>query len=351
MQRMSLQAIQLVTALILGGVPYLVWLAGGQGFALKLSNRAVSLSTATPSAVAAHSFQLTTGTTAAVGSMVFEYCANSPLFESSCDPPAGLSLTGAALTQQTGNTGFSIDTIDSTASRLVISRPPVAAAAVPSSYTFSNVVNPSANDQTTYVRISTYNSTQGAGSFIDEGSVAFSTVPNFAVGAYVPPFLNLCVGITVAGDCSQATGDSLDLGVLSAQATRSATSQFAASTNDYNGCIIYVLGTTMTSGNNIIPAVVNQPAGPSNASKFGLNLRKNNNPAVGEEPSGAGTIIPASSYNSPNFFSFIAGSQIANSPLSTDYKRLTVSYAVNVNASQPPGVYTTTLTYLGSAQF
>jgi hypothetical protein len=294
---------------------------------------------------------MTVSSTAAVGSIVFEYCGNSPLFDVSCIPPAGLSLSAAVLAQQAGNTGFSIDNIDSTASRLVISRPAAAAVAVPSSYTFTNVTNSSGSNQATYVRISTYASTQGTGSFIDNGAVAFSTITNFAVGAFVPPFLDLCVGVTVAGDCSQTAGDSLDLGILSPQATRFATSQYAASTNDGTGCIVYLLGTTMTSGNNIIPAMSNQPANLPGTSQFGVNLRQNTNPAVGADPSGAGTSVPSAGYDAPDFFNFVPGSQLSSSPASTDYNRMTVSYVTNVSAGQPPGVYSTTLTYLASAQF
>lgn len=349
MRRVSLQVLQLITVLVLAGVPYLFW--EGQSFALQFSDRSVTLSTATPSATATHAFQMTFGSTAAVGSIVFEYCTNSPLFDVSCVPPAGLSLSGAALTQQTGNTGFIIDAVDSTATRLVISRAPLAAAAVPSSYNFANVTNPSTNNQTTYVRISTYTSTQGTGSYIDNGSVAFSTSTNFAVGAFVPPFLGLCVGVTVAVNCSQANGDSLDLGILSALAARSGTSQFAASTNDGTGCAIYVMGTTLTSGNNVLPAAaVPSPSSPG-TSQFGINLRHNTNPPVGADPAGAGTITPSAGYNSPNLFTFVPGSQIANSPISTDYSLMTVSYLANATAGQPSGVYSTTLTYLASAQF
>lgn len=327
----------------------MVWT--GQSSALTLPNRSVTLSTATPSAVASHSFQMTIGSTAAIGSILFEYCSNTALFGVSCSPPAGLSLSGAVLAQETGNTGFTIDNLDSNASRLVISRAVAAAAAVPSSYTFNNVINPSTNNQTTYVRISTYASTQGTGSFIDNGAVAFSTLTNFAVGAYVPPFLDLCVGVTVTGNCSQVSGDSLDMGVLNSQTARSGTSQFAASTNDGTGYAVYVLGTTLTSGNNIIPAVAAQQASQPGTSGFGINLRKNNNPAVGAEPGGIGSSVPAADYNVPDRFSFVPGSQIAASPFSTDYNRITVSYVVNASAGQPSGVYSTTLTYLASAQF
>ncbi|HSW85433.1 MAG TPA: hypothetical protein VLF79_02355 [Candidatus Saccharimonadales bacterium] len=347
--RECLRVAKLILIIIIGLAPLFLWV--GHIYALRMTNRSITLSTATPSAVASHDFQFTLGSTTDVGSIVFEYCNNSPLFDVPCNPaPAGLSLSGAVLSQQTGNTGFVIDNIDSTASKLIISRVPSVGLAVPSNYNFDNIINPSGGDETSYVRISTYTSTQGTGPLIDYGAVAFSTTTNFEVGAFVPPYLNICVGVTVAGDCSNMAGDSLDLGILSNQATRFATSQFAASTNSNTGCAVYSLGTTMTSGNNVIPGMFNQ-ANQTGVSEFGINLRANNKPIVGQDPSGAGTSIPTANFNTPNSFSFVPGSQLSDSSTATDYNRMTVSYIVNVNGSQPAGVYSTTLTYLASAEF
>jgi hypothetical protein len=351
MHRMSLQVRELLSVLVLTAVPYLVWIGPAQSYALYLTNRSVTISTATPSALASHDFEMTLSSTNPVGSIVFQYCDNSPLFDETCTPPAGLSLSGADLSQQTGNNGFSIDTNDTSANRLVISRPPAVPASSQSSYEFDNITNPSLNNQATYVRISTYASTNGSGNSIDYGSVAFSTNTNFNVGAYIPPYLTFCAGVTVADDCSQTNGDSLDLGILSPQATRYATSQYAASTNDSSGCSVYVLGTTMTSGNNIIPALGNQAASRPGAAEFGLNLRRNNSPSVGGDPTGDGASSPNPGYNAADLFSFVPGSQISNSTQSTAYNRMTVSYIVNVPANQPAGVYATTITYLASAQF
>lgn len=350
MRRMSLRGVlQLIAVLVLIAAPLVLQI--GQSSALQLTDRSVTISTPTPSAVASHTFQMTFNSTAPIGSIVFEYCSNSPLLDIPCIPPSGLSLSGAVLAQQTGNTGFTIDTTDSTATQLVISRPVAAEIAAPSSYTFTNVINPSTNSQATFVRITTYNSTQGTGSYTDNGSVAFETLNSFEVGAYVPPFLGMCVGVTVAADCSQATGDSLDLGTLNAQNTKFGTSQYAASTNADTGCSVYVLGTTMTSGNNVIPSTSSPQVSQAGVSQFGINLRQNNNPIVGLEPSGIGSSVPSSNYNSPNLFSFTSGSQLSNSPISTAYNRMTVSYIINISASQPAGVYSTTLTYLAAAQF
>lgn len=348
-RRMSLQAIQLIMLVVLAGIPYVLWV--GQSSALLILDRSVTISDATAGAVASQNFQLTLSSTDPIGSIVFQYCVNSPLFDVSCIPPTGALATGAVLSQQTGNTGFTIDTIDSTATTLIISRPVAAASTVPSSYVFTNMVNPPIANQTVYVRISTYASTQGTGSYIDNGAVAYSTASNFLVGAYVPPFLNMCVGVTVAGDCSSATGDSIDLGNMSTKKASVASSQFAVTTNDSTGCNVYVLGTTMTSGNNVIPGLAQPTSSQVGTSQFGINLRQNSNPIVGLDPTGNGTTAPTGSYNSPNLFTFISGDQIASSPISTDYHRMTVSYLVNIGPNQPAGVYSTTLTYMASAQF
>lgn len=346
---MRYQAIQLLSILLLFGIPYLLWI--GQGSAQQLNYRNVTINDATPSAVTIYNFQLTPASVDPVGSMVFEFCANSPLFDVGCVAPSGLALGSAVFGTQTGNTGFSIDNIDSTANRLVISRVAAPMITDPSSYTFGNITNPSTPNQTVYVKISTYLSTQGTGSSIDKGAVAFSTASNFVVGAYVPPFLNLCVGITVTDNCTQTNGDSINLGDLSTKSASAGSSQFAVSTNDSNGCNIYVLGTTMTSGNNELPALNSPQASQPGISQFGLNLRKNSNPIVGLDSSGAGSNVVEGLYASPNLFSFVPGSLVAHSPVSTDYNRMTVSYLVNISATQPAGVYSTTLTYLGSAQF
>src|SRR5437870_468948 len=68
-----------------------------------------------------------------------------------------------------------------------------------------------------------------------------------ATSAEISPFLALCVGVTIAADCSTTEGTSVVLGNLSSAAAKAGTSQFAAQTNDFNGYSVAVLGTTMTS--------------------------------------------------------------------------------------------------------
>jgi hypothetical protein len=317
---------ELISVLILTCVPYIVWV--GQTYAIStLTPRSVEVSSSIPSAVANENFQFQYVSSDAVGSVVLQYCSNSPLFDDPCDAPAGLNVSNAGLVDQNGNT------------------------AVVSNYQFWNITNPSATNQTVYVRMTTFSSSDGTGSYIDRGAVAFSTTSNLEVGAFVPPFINICVGVTVAQDCSQSQGTSLDMGDLSPRKTGTATSQYAVATNDQAGNSVYVLGTTMTSGNNVIESLNKQTGSETGESEFGLNLMKNSNPNIGDDPSGEGTSIPATGYNTPNLFNFIPGSEISNSDFSTQYNKMTVSYIANVPTDQPAGVYATTLIYLASGQF
>jgi len=320
-------------------------------YAIDINLRSVTLLSVVPSALTTHTFRLSLPTTNVVGSIILDYCANSPIIYESCTPPAGVDVSAAILSSQSGNVGFSIDNSDSTTNRLVLTRPPAAGTLVPDTYVFDNITNPSIPGQTTFVRMSTYASTNGSGPFIDKGAVAFAVQSIFTVGTYVPPFLRLCVGITVAPDCSSFSGDTIDLGNLSSTHANTGQSQFATGTNDPSGYNVYALGTTMTSGNNIIAAAASQVPSFPGTPQFGINLRANLLPAVGQDPVGLGTGVPTASYNTPNRFMFNNGDAIASSPLGSDYNRMTVSYLVNVPKNQTPGIYTTTITYLGVVQF
>lgn len=316
-----------------------------------LTNRSVSVSSAAPSTQSTHTFQFTYVSTGTVASVTFEYCTNSPIITEACSAPAGLDVSSANLTSSSGNSNFGVDNVHTTANKLVITRIPAPVLTVPSRYVFSNITNPSTPNQAEFIRISTYASANPGEPRTDNGSVAFATNPLFEVGAYVPPYLRLCTGITVAADCSWAAGNFIDLGTLTASQANKAQSQFAAATNSPSGYVIFAVGTTMTSGNNIIPALNNPGIGVAGESQFGINLRANSSPAIGQDPAGAGTGIPTASYNSPNLFTFRTGDAISSSAITTEFNRMTVSYLVNINNYQPAGVYSTTLTYVAVAQF
>jgi len=317
----------------------------------ELTNRSVTISSGVPSAQVSNTITFSMTTLASIGSIEFEHCTNSPFVGTPCTVPTGLSLSSAVLSTQINNSGFTIDIINSTVNKIVLTRAPAAANAGQNTYTFTNITNPSVANQTVFVRMASYASTDASGPRSDTGSVAYSTQGAFAVGAYVPPFLLFCAAVTVAIDCSVTTGSLISLGELLTTQTKTATSQFSGATNDPAGFAVYLVGQTMTAGNQIIQPLGAPTGSAVGVSQFGINLRANTVPSVGANSVGVGTSVPNPNYNSPNLYMFNNGDQITNSTLPTDYNLQTVSYIVNIAKSQAPGYYATTMTYVAVAAF
>jgi hypothetical protein len=149
------------------------------------------------------------------------------------------------------------------------------------------------------------------------------------------------------------TGTTVDFGDFSPQATKTGTSVMQASTNAANGYNITVNGTTLASGVNTIPALAAQAASIVGTSQFGLNLRTNATPAVGADPSNpsGGTGTYTASYGTSNQYRFVTGDAVATAALPTNATTYTSSYIVNIGGSQAAGVYTSTMTYICTANF
>lgn len=286
-----------------------------------------------------------------VGSIGIEYCSNGPLFETSCTPSAGLSVLGASIANQTNETGFSIHG-NTTANRLVLTRPAEAVTPGAATYTFDSVMNPS-DYGSHYVRIQTYGSTDGTGAHIDRGGLAYSITEPIDVSAQVPPLLAFCVGVTISSNtnCNTASGNDIDFGTFTSAAPSFGTTQMLAATNGPGGYAITISGTTMTSGNNTIAANSSQETSQTGTAQFGLNLVDNSNPDTGSNVAGAGTGVVTNTYNDANQFKFANGDVVARSTLPTEYNRFTTSYVVNIPQNQPAGVYSTTITYIATASF
>jgi hypothetical protein len=340
------QAFLLVCSLVFLSSP-----VHGLPLGLPLLNRSISVSSAIPGGPSSHTFSFTPTYTASVSSIAFQYCQNSSIFTDACIPPPGLGLSLLSLTSQSGNTGFSYDNIDSTTSKIIISRASAPMNAVNTSYTFSPITNPSTPGASIYIRISLYTSGNATGSPVEWNAVAYSLQDAFVVGANVPPFIKLCVAITVEIDCSNGSGNSLDMGVFSNAHASYGTSQFSVATNDVNGYAVYILGTTLTSGNNVITALTTPSGSVPGIQQFGLNLRQNTIPPVGEDAAGAGVGTPTANYGLANQYMFVPGDMIATSILPTDYTRMTASYIANIPKSQAAGIYSSTMTYVAVAQF
>jgi hypothetical protein len=122
-------------------------------------------------------------------------------------------------------------------------------------------------------------------------------------------------------------------------------------TNAANGYTTYVQGTTLTSGNNVIPALSTQDIARPGVGQFGINLRANANPAVGQNVSGPGTSLPTPDYATQDRFKYVSGASVATAAVADDYRKFTVSYIVNIPREQEIGVYVSTLTFVSLANF
>jgi hypothetical protein len=338
-----MQAVLLMLPLLVGSMPRVG--------AAQLDNRSIQISTAQLGAQASHLFVFDIATSGPIGSMSFTYCSNSPRFSDPCTTPTGLDTTNVNLSTQTGNTGFVYVGAFSTSNKVVISRAVGAGGVGPSSYRFSNVINPTTPGQTVYVRIATFATPDASGAATDRGSVAFATQDVFRVDAYVPPFITFCAGVFVTLNCNSVTGNYIDIGELGEDKTATGLMQFSGATNDPGGYTTYLNGFTMTSGNNIINPLAANTTSSVGTSQFGLNLRANSNPSFGLEPVGLGSSAPSPGYGTPDSYRFVNGESVTSTSLPTDFKIFTAAFIVNVSSSQPPGVYVATMTYTAVASF
>lgn len=339
-----------LVALLTLVAPLLSMMISSSVYAADLTKRSIVIGTPAAGAATSHTFKFQVNSPITIGSIAFEYCVNSPFINDACTPPDGFNLVSASLGTQSGATGFTIHP-STTTNKLILGRPP-AAIAPPKilSYTVNAVSNPTDAQKTVFVRISTYASNNATGTRGDIGTVVFSTSRAISVAAFVPPYLVFCVGNTVGSNCTQTEGNYLSFGELTKNSTQSVTSQFSAATNDPAGYVTTVTGVTLTSGNNVIPAMTSAGQSIVGNSQFGMNLRANTNPSVGADKTGVGAGSPQTGYNTPNVFSFNNGN-IVVSPLPSDFDVYTVSYIANISANQPPGVYNSTITYITTVLF
>lgn len=323
-------------------------------FAAEIDNRSLTLSNPNASASNVnYDFRFDIVGNYSLGSIVFELCAEDPLPNQPCTAPIGLNSTSRSLSLQTGETGFSIDPA-STNERIILTRPAQVNTNNSLRYTFSGITNPATN-ATHFARIYTHSSSDGSGPAIDFGGIAYVTNPSLNYDAEVPPFLFFCSGVTISGlvcrNNDTASGLFIDFGEFVPVTTKRATSQVMAATNARSGYNIYVNGKSLTSGNNVIPGLSTATASQTGVSQFGMNLRNNSNPNVGEDPAGIGAGFVHPNYNNINSFRFNDGDVIARSTGTSDFKKFTISYIVNVSPDQDPGTYSTTLTYVCLANF
>lgn len=325
----------------------LLWLPASSA---QLGNRRLTLSNNNVSATSDYLASFSLSTAGTLGSITIQFCTNDPLPTSVCIPPNGLDASGATLSTQTGPGGFAIDPA-STVNQIVLTRTPAAEPVGPVSFHFTGIINPDTAGPH-YARIQTYATGDATGPGSDYGGLAFSINDALAISALVPPYLTFCTGITISGlNCTNATGNYLDLGELSSSSARSGTSQMLVATNAVDGYNVTMQGNTMSSGTNAINALASNDVSRPGTSQFGLNLRANSTPAGGSNPSGPGVASPLPNYNQSNSYRFVSGESIIANSVPDDVRLYTADYIVNVPLTQAAGTYVSTITYICLASF
>lgn len=291
-------------------------------------------------------------TTTAVKSLEVKFCSS---LIGVCTTPAGFSATSSTLASQpTGlgsASGWTVNTAISGSLRILN-----AANATTSSgalaVVWNGVHNPTATNTTFYGVITTYSDSAWT-TAIDSGSVALSTSSQIQVALTVDETLTFCTGTSITGeDCSTVSGGVVNLGKGSTTATSTGTSIMAASTNGSTGYSVTVNGSTLTSGSNTIAPLATGGASTVNTQQFGLNLAgSNTTPVIGAIKTGAGTANATANYGTNNLFRFTSGEIVASAAGPTNANKFTVSYIANIDGLTAPGLYTTVLTYVATANF
>lgn len=286
-----------------------------------------------------------------VGSFDMLFCID-PIPYHPCVTPPGLDVSGATLTSQTGEVGFTI--LAQNTNHITLTRTPTMISPGDlSSYTFENIVNPTDVTTSFSIRLKSHSSIDATGPLIDFGSVKNQVTNSIMFETQVPPMLVFCMAEEVQYNC-EGTNDNYytDMGSLGPNSTLIAQSQMAVGTNATGGFVITANGDPPAAGTNVIDGLALPTESIQGDNQFGINLVANTAPVVGDDPEGTwANAVASADYSMPNRYKYVPGDVVAYSPNVSLMKKFTVSYILNASASLRPGVYTTTVTYIASGRF
>lgn len=305
----------------------------------------------TPGATTSHTISLRHVTPAAIGSIDMLYCID-PIPHHPCVTPPGLDVSGAVLSEQTGEAGFSIAT--QSTNHIVLTRPPsMIMSGDTSTYKFDNIVNPTDTEQSFSIRLRSHTSTDATGPQVDWGSVKGQVTRSIVIETQVPPMLIFCMAEVVYDNCKGTNNNYYtDMGELRPDSTLTAQSQMAVGTNATNGFVITANGIPPSAGTNVIDPLPTPTESTPGINQFGINLVANSAPAVGSDPEGTwANAVPTYNYSQPDHYMYVPGDIVAQASDVSLMKKFTVSYILNSSPDLRAGVYTTTITFIASGRF
>lgn len=353
MYKIKLYRLKRTTWLLMALVLATSWLlvAPAKVSAAQITSRSLTLSNSAGAGTGVtYTFAFTVPSSTVLESFAAEVCTTA---SGSCTTPGGWTGGSANLAAQPINYGDASGwTDDSTSTELRMTKSGnVAAPTGSQTVAFSGVTNPTAQNTTFFVRLTTF-SDDNYTTPVDTGVVAASTAQAISLSGTVDELLTFCTGTSITGtNCGTVAGSSIDFGTLSSSATEFDTSVMAASTNGDGGYSITVNGATLTSGGDTISALAAQTAASTGTEQFGLNLRDNATPNVGADPSGSGSGSYTANYGTADSYRFVTGDSVASAAGATNANAFTVSYIVNIGGATEPGTYTATMTYICTATF
>ena len=316
---------------------------------IRMTNRSLSIDTPEPGATANYTFSWNVPGTNPIGSIKFLFCYDVYVDDPCSSTPAG-DFSSATLTSQSGTvTGFSI--LSQSNDQIIISRTPSIISPGQSTFEFANVINPTGMPAPFFVQVFIYPTADATGTATYKSSVANATTESIVINTEVPPILIFCAAITIDPYCTNTTGSYVDYGNLSAVSENAGTSQFGVATNAAGGYEVTIAGNTLTSANKTIAALSVPTASLPGTPQFGINLRANTVPALGQDLFGLGIGLVDSDYGTPDLFKFQDGDRVASAVTGTLFDTYTVTYLANVPPDQPAGVYNTTIAYICTAAF
>lgn len=326
-------------------------LSGHVAAVTRFHNRSLTIDHSQPGVTATYTVAFEFNSQVPVGSIDMLFCID-PIPYMPCDPPAGLDVSNATLSSQSGETGFGIS--QQTSNHIVLSRiSPSTVGSTRSTYVFTGVTNPTYMAHSFSIRLSDYASTDASGPYIDVGSVVTMITNDIFLETQVPPILTFCLAQKVSADCSFSEGGNFsDLGNLSPDETLYAQSQMGIGTNASSGFAVAAYGTSMAAGTHVIDPLPVQTPSKKGTNQFGINLVANTDPLVGADPDGPFlNAVTMNDYAEPNKFKYVSGDRLAFAPNVSLVRRFTTSYIVNVSPNLHPGVYATTITYICTGLF
>jgi hypothetical protein len=246
--------------------------------ALQVTSRSITASSSKATDIhVKYKVGFTTATTSNIGGIVVDFCSNDPIIGDSCTAPGGFDINKATttVTSQTNITGFAIDTTNSTANKLIITKTTATSVSTGVGIiyelgdgTTTGFTNPTAVGSY-YARIYTYATEAAAQAhnqgtptgYVDYGGIALSTAAVINITAKVQETLSFCVYKATCGDdpsftIGHAAGTAT---IIDSSVLDTATALFSLSTNANGGVAIRMKGDTLKSGANDINA--KNPAG------------------------------------------------------------------------------------------